>query len=294
MIVYNECVIKGRKVYLDFTKNPFGLDNIDYDKLSDEARDYLVKAEATFGTPIERLAKMNTPAIDLYSSKGVDITKEYLEIALCAQHNNGGIAVDMWWQTAIRGLFAAGECAGTHGISRPGGSALNAGQVGSLRAALYIAQNPNQSVAEDEFEAIANNAADSVVKCGEAEDNLEQLIMRAQRRMSDNAAAVRNKDKIKVALDETTAQLVLIEKSVKPSRPERVFLYYKLKDILVTQAAVLTAMLNEDISDTTKIQEVYLTDEGFVYEMRKVRPLPDSDDFFENIWRTYRENKNVY
>ena len=294
MIVYNECVVKGRKVYLDFTKNPFGLDNIDYDKLSDEARDYLVKAEATFGTPIERLAKMNTPAIELYSSKGVDITKEYLEIALCAQHNNGGIAVDMWWQTAIRGLFAAGECAGTHGISRPGGSALNAGQVGSLRAALYIAQNPNQSVAEDEFEAIANNAADLVVKCGEAEDNLEQLIMRAQRRMSDNAAAVRNKDKIKVALDETTAQLVLIEKSVKPSRPERVFLYYKLKDILVTQAAVLTAMLNEDISDTTKIQEVYLTDEGFVYEMRKVRPLPDSDDFFENIWRTYRENKNVY
>ena len=37
------------------------------------------------------------------------LEKEYLEIALCAQHNNGGIAVDLWWQTSVKGLFAAGE-----------------------------------------------------------------------------------------------------------------------------------------------------------------------------------------
>ena len=84
-----------------------------------------------FGTPIARLEKMNMPAIELYKSKGVDITREYLEIALCSQHHNGGIAVDRWWQTCVDGLFAIGECAGTHGISRPGGSALNAGQVGA-------------------------------------------------------------------------------------------------------------------------------------------------------------------
>ena len=44
-----------------------------------------------FGTPIERLAKMNKPAIDLYKSHGIDLEKEYLEIAVCAQHNNGGL-----------------------------------------------------------------------------------------------------------------------------------------------------------------------------------------------------------
>jgi len=92
MIVYKECVDKKRKVYLDFTKNPF---EIDFTKLSDEAYDYLNKAGATFGLPIDRLAKMNTPAIELYKNKGVDLTKEYLEIALSAQHNNGGVAVDM-------------------------------------------------------------------------------------------------------------------------------------------------------------------------------------------------------
>ena len=122
-------------MYLDYQKNPFHLTEIDFERLSGEAYGYLHKAESCFGTPIQRLAKMNQPAIDLYRSKGLDIHTDYLEIALCAQHNNGGIAVDLWWQTEIPGLFAAGECAGTHGVSRPGGSALNAGQVGSLRAA---------------------------------------------------------------------------------------------------------------------------------------------------------------
>ena len=83
---------------------------------------------------------MNAPAIELYRSKGLDITKDPLEIALCAQHNNGGLDVDLWWQTDVPGLFAAGEAAGTHGVYRPGGSALNSTQVGSLRAAEHIAR----------------------------------------------------------------------------------------------------------------------------------------------------------
>ena len=294
MIVYNECVLKGRKVYLDFTKNPFGLDEIDYSKLSGEAYDYLSKAEATFGTPIERLAKMNAPAIELYNSKGVDITKDYLEIALCAQHNNGGIAVDMWWQTAVRGLFAAGECAGTHGISRPGGSALNAGQVGSLRAAQYISQHPNAPTSNKEFDEISDSAMSALVNCAKSGDNIDELILAAQRRMSDNAAAVRDKAKIKVALEQTATDIATLNSKAVVNKPERLYKYYKLRDILVTQGAVLTAMLNEDISDTTKIQETYLAEGKFKCEMRPVRPLPQSDDFFENIWRTYRENKNVF
>ncbi len=54
------------------------------------------------------------------------------------QHNNGGFAVDKWWQSNIPHTFIIGEMAGTHGVKRPGGSALNAGQTGGLRAAEYI------------------------------------------------------------------------------------------------------------------------------------------------------------
>jgi succinate dehydrogenase / fumarate reductase, flavoprotein subunit len=140
LLVYIESCLKGRRVWLDFRANPGG-DAIDFAGLSAEARQYLERAGATFGTPIERLLHMNAPAVDFYRSKGVDLATEPLEIALCAQHNNGGLGIDLWWQTNLAGFFAVGEAAASHGVYRPGGSALNAGQVGSTRAARFISRN---------------------------------------------------------------------------------------------------------------------------------------------------------
>lgn len=331
LLVYRECVLHKRRVYLDFTKNPFGMDEIAFEKLSREAFDYLHKAEACFGTPIERLYKMNEPAVALYAGKGLDISKEYLEIALCAQHNNGGIAVDLWWQTSVKGLFAAGECAGTHGVTRPGGSALNAGQVGSLRAAQYISERGNVLIDEASFaatltqaEAIHTHTLDTI--CGNG-DNIDILIEKAQRRMSDNAAAIRNKADMERALAETEAELAHLTENAKIQSRSRAYLYYKLKDILVTQAAVLFAAIDyadtvgascgsslyydqkgqlrpgleeifrfteEDGSIRARVQEVQKTTCGFSAQWRDVRPIPDDADFFENVWRSYRENKNVF
>jgi len=331
LLVYRECVLKKRRVYLDFTKNPFGLAEIDYKKLSSEAYEYLYKAEATFGTPIERLLKMNSPAVDLYNGKGLDITKEYLEIALCAQHNNGGIAVDKWWQTSIKGLFAAGECAGTHGVTRPGGSALNAGQVGSLRAAQSVSANPNQKICEKEFNMVLAETESKLTKeisnILNGEENVETYIFAAQRRMSDNAAAIRNKENMLETLKETEKILGSLQDIVGVGKPSVVYMYYKLKDILVTQAAVLTALIDysNTVGDTRgsslyfdekgelkdgleeifrftgekgdarkKVQETVLENGKFVSYWRDVRPIPSDEDFFENVWRQYRENKNIY
>lgn len=329
LLVYRECVLKNRRVYLDFTKNPFGMEDIEYNKLSEEAYDYLRKAEALFGTPIERLQKMNTPAIELYEGKGLDITKEYLEIALCAQHNNGGIAVDMWWQTGVKGLFTAGECAGTHGITRPGGSALNAGQVGSLRAAQYISRNGNALVDNTTFESVLSDAENKYILNADTtdiSDKLDRYIKGAQRRMSDNAAAIRNAQNMKDALDSTNVEIEALSKCGVNDKT-KLYLYYKLKDILYTQSAVLTAMIDysKTIGDTrgsslyfdkngelrdgleevfrfteekgetrSKVQETVLTENGFVSFWRDVRPIPQNDDFFEKIWRSYRENGNIY
>ena len=331
LLVYRECVLKNRRVYLDFTKNPFGITEIEYNKLSEEAFEYLSKAEACFGTPIERLEKMNAPAIELYKNKGLDISNEYLEIALCAQHNNGGIAVDMWWQTSVKGLFAAGECAGTHGITRPGGSALNAGQVGSLRAAQYISQNGNIPISDEDFESILNEAESAhkkqLEKVSKSYDNIDELISAAQRRMSDNAAAIRNKANMEKALRETEKDISGICENAGVSEKSKLYRYYKLKDIIVTQQAVLSAMINyadtvgdtrgsslcydekgklragleeifrftEEKGDTrAKIQETVISGNDFKCRWRDVRPIPQNNDFFENVWRGYRENKNIY
>ncbi len=327
LLVYRECVLKGRRVYLDFTKNPFGMEQIAYEKLSEEAYTYLSKAGATFGTPIERLAKMNAPAISLYQSKGLDITKEYLEIALCAQHNNGGIAVDLWWQTSVKGLFAAGECAGTHGIARPGGSALNAGQVGSLRAAQYISKNQNALADEDTFEAVLSEAEKRYADAaGDLIEDVKARIRAAQRRMSDSAATIRSAERMKEALSQTNLEIEALS-GCRASAKEKRYLAFKLRDILYTQSAVLTAMIDyaETVGDTRgsslcydengslrdgleeifrfteetggtrdRIQETVLTDKGFACVWRAVRPIPEDDSFFENVWRGYRENQNIY
>ncbi len=318
LLVYRECVLKNRRVYLDYTQNPFGLAEIDYRKLSPEAYEYLCKAEACFGTPIQRLEKMNTPAIELYRGKGLDITKEYLEIALCAQHHNGGIAVDLWWQTSVKGLFAAGECAGTHGVTRPGGSALNAGQVGSLRAAQYISAHGRPLVDERVFEKLLEEKKETAT-----DTDLGAALEKARRRMSDTAAAIRNQGKMQETLDAVRAERRALTLPTK----ERQFLYYKLRDTLVTQEAVLTAMIDyaktvgdtrgsalcsdetgrlrdglpelfrfneEDGDSRQKVQVTAWNGEDFVCSWRPVRPIPADEDFFENIWRTYRENKNIY
>ncbi|MBP3627592.1 MAG: FAD-binding protein [Clostridia bacterium] len=331
LLVYKECVLKKRRVFLDFTKNPFGFQNIEYKKLKDEAFDYLNKAEACFGTPIERLLKMNSPAVELYKGKGLDITREYLEIALCAQHNNGGIAVDMWWQTCVKGLFAAGECAGTHGVTRPGGSALNAGQVGSLRAAQYIGEHGNTLISDDLFDNIANQCAQKhyseLERVTENPDNADNLILKAQRRMSDCASAIRNCENMKAALAQTENDIKNLSKTAGVKDKSQLYNYYKLRDILITQSAVLSSFINysDTVGDTrgsslyfdkngllrngleelfrfseenesfhSKIQETYKSDDTFCCSWRDVRPIPDDDDFFENIWRSYRENKNIY
>ena len=132
---------KGRRVFMDFLHNPIGkagMKKFDINVLEPEAAEYLKKTEALQATPIERLFAMNPPAIEIYTENGIDLYSEPLEIAVCAQHNNGGFAVNKWWQSNIPRTFVIGEMAGTHGVKRPGGSALNAGQVGGLRAAEYI------------------------------------------------------------------------------------------------------------------------------------------------------------
>lgn len=331
LLVYRETVLSGRRVYLDYTKNPFGLENIEFDMLSAEAYTYLEKAGACFGTPYERLMKMNAPAVGLYRSKGVDLSRERLEIALCAQHNNGGIAVDMWWQTCVPGLFAAGECAGTHGISRPGGSALNAGQAGSLRAAQYICAHNRTLPDRNTLEETAEKALEKHLKYREkALENTidaDELIKKAARRMSDRGGAIRTKADMDAALCEILDELTALEAAAGVKDLKNLYKYYKLKDILTVQAAVLTAMSDfaEKVPSTRgsalyfspdgvkarqlpecfrfvpdnggsagKIQEVSLKDGKFATLWRDVRPIPENSDFFENVWRQYRENKNIY
>ena len=224
----------GRRVYLDFTKNPKGLGG-GFGALGGEAYCYLERSGATFGTPIERLEKMNPGAIELYASHGIDLYNEYLEIAVCAQHCNGGVAVDEHWQSEVKGLYAAGEAAGTFGVYRPGGSALNSTQVGSLRAAEHISRQKNVT------RPLTNYI---LPKIRYGESSIHKMRDELQAEMSRVADFDRSSEGMK-ALFERVFKLCdeFFEVVTIKDRSEFSELF-KLYDTVLTQRSVLSAMLH--------------------------------------------------
>lgn len=326
---------KGRKVYLDFRRNP-AEGAFSFDELEPEAREYLKRAGACFGTPIERLRHMNSPAIDFYLDKGVDLAAEPLEIALCAQHNNGGLAVDCWWQTNLEGFFAAGEAAGSHGVYRPGGSALNAGQVGSTRAAQYIAACRKGSCDERTGLRLAEEALNSLGKMAEAvlaepasRRDARKVLSEIALDMSVCGAAFRDVRRIERQIRKDKELLGTLTDTVFVKNRKELGWFFRLRDVLISQIMYLSAMkdyaeqgresrgsaLYTDLENGRKpypelpeeftftlddgsrgnlIQEISWNDGECGAVWRTVRPIPEDDDFFENVWRTYRENGNVY
>src|ERR1700735_4177115 len=132
----------GRKVFMDFNRNPLAVPGdaeFSLDRIDDDVRAYLANSGALLSQPIERLRRMNPLSIELYKRYKYDITRDPLEFAINNQHMNGGLAVDAWGATSLEGCYAVGEAAGTHGATRPGGAALNAGQVFGTRCAEHIA-----------------------------------------------------------------------------------------------------------------------------------------------------------
>lgn len=139
--IYVEEILKKRKVFIDYRENSrYAIkdNSFQFTFLNNTAFEYLENSNALQDTPIERLKSMNYPAYELYASHGIDLEKMPLNISICAQHNNGGLEANNWWESNIKHFFPVGEVCGNFGVYRPGGSALNANQVGSLRAAEYI------------------------------------------------------------------------------------------------------------------------------------------------------------
>ncbi len=330
LAVYTESVLRGRRVFLDFTRNP-GDRAPDFGGLIPEAREYLERAGACFGTPFERLRHMNAPAAEFYASRGVDLGREPLEIALCAQHNNGGLAADCWWQTEVEGLFAVGEVCGTHGITRPGGSALNAGQVGSARAARYIAARRPEKVGEADFGRAAEDQAAERMEMGErtlegGDRPAREVLARIRREMSRLGGAVRNGRDI----GEQIGELQRLREEfgrISAAGFEELETVYRLWDTLLAQIVYLGAMKDftergggsrgsalytdhagelpregmpeifrrrmDDPENREWIQEAALEEGTCILSRRRVRALPREDDFFENVWKTFRKNGNI-
>ncbi len=126
---------KGYRVFLDYDANPrdFGFQDLTTlwqerykreikNKQGDQERDE---------SPLHRLEEINPDSIQWLKEYGIDLhAGDRIEIAPSVQHFQGGVRIGGRANTSLKGLYAAGECAGgQHGANRPGGNALLDGQV---------------------------------------------------------------------------------------------------------------------------------------------------------------------
>ncbi|MCL1859414.1 MAG: FAD-binding protein [Oscillospiraceae bacterium] len=249
-LVYNETANKKRRVFLDFRKNPSGLKS-DFSNVGKECFEYLNNSGAlSLKTPVERLNHMNPAAIDLYKNNNIDLYNEPLEIAVCAQHNNGGLCGDMWWESNIKGFFPVGEVNGTHGIYRPGGSALNSGQCGGMRAAMFIAKNRSRYVGRDDPDAPLTGVIDIIQKIDKSISNISDIsnIEDTKKQigeiMSGNAAHIRNIKNIRESIKITKEKYLNYWENLNLSNISELPVALSNRDLLIAQYVYLNAMLD--------------------------------------------------
>ncbi|MDR1673822.1 MAG: FAD-binding protein [Bacteroidales bacterium] len=324
-LVYREIRERGRRVFLDYTHNPSAL-QADFGNLGTEARAYLETSGALQATPFERLAHLNPSAIDLYRTHGIDLSAEMLEIAVCAQHNNGGLAVNCWWETNLKHFFAVGEAAGTHGVYRPGGSALNAGQVGGTRAAMYIAHNyTDDAPSADDFIRLAENMLTRKIQLAERMlnnhkgDNVRKIRSAIGDSMSKYAAHVRKTGDIRKVMEEAQSQLAGVAEQTTLAGAHELADAFENIDLITAQYVYTCAMCDYAANgggsrgsylvcadgDTDADLPAFVPCNEKLYGMiqeiiyrqgichtawTNVRPIPRSDDWFENVWKDYLSN----
>ncbi len=240
----------GRRVFMDFNRNPLpvpGDQPFSLSRLDDDVHRYLTTAGATQAQPIDRLRHMNPLSIELYRRYKVDIAAAPLEFAVNNQHMNGGIAVDIWGQTSQPGIYAVGEAAGTHGVTRPGGAALNAGQVFGTRAAEHIAAGGKATLTYPPRDDII---ADAIHQCSRIANPQSPLTLRAvrdaiQARMSDHAGIFCTPAAVAAALQEARALNAAIRThGIAPARPSEATRAIQWQQMALASEGVLTALLH--------------------------------------------------
>ncbi len=326
LLVYIETIVKGRRVFLDFRCNPR---EYDFSDLSPVVAEYLVNCGALQDTPYQRLIQMNPAAVELYRSHGIDLKKEPLEIAVCVQHNNGGLAANHWWESENIGhLFPVGEVNGSHGVARPGGSALNAGQVGGIRAAEFIVARYREDSLEmtevlSAMERALNESSSFLQKCADASIGWREILEAMQRRMSHAGAHIRAEDVLIQGVDEARVQMDKLKQegcAVKDGSEyvKALALLQLCFAHLVYLEAILyyvqsnagsrgSAMVVESLADVegpaecnmiaensefrAMVQETCCENGDIHHCWAPCRPIPADELWFETVWADYRAGK---
>ncbi|GAB9039328.1 FAD-binding protein [Escherichia coli] len=277
----------GRQVFMDFNRNPEAVPGdlpFSLDRLDDDVRAYLENNDALAPSPIERLQRMNPLSISLYKMHGYDLTTQPLQFAMNNQHMNGGIEVDIWGQTSLPGCFAVGEVAGTHGVTRPGGAALNAGQVFAVRLARFIGCTQKRNIDGDIAQLVAPTLASIREIITQAHDNgtgmpLSVVREKIQARMSDHAGFICHADKVRRATRDALLLSEFVQRhGLAIKHVGEVAELFMWRHMALTSAAVLTQLTHYiDAGGGSRGARIILDRDG--------NSIPQTRNGFCDAWR---------
>ena len=136
--------------------------------------------------------------------KGIDISKQPIEIAPVVQCFIGGVSFNEHAESTIPGLYVCGEVSGgAHGAARPGGNLLAISQVFGFIAGREAAKRalPIEKIRIDhsEIEKEKKRIFGWLKKDGK---DPEEIIKRIQKIMWENVSVVRNKGSLEATLKE--------------------------------------------------------------------------------------------
>jgi len=239
----------GRRVFMDFNRNPLPIPGdlpFSLDRLDEDVSGYLRNAGADQARPIQRLRHMNPLAIELYRRYKIDIASAPLEFAVNNQHMNGGISVDTWGRSNLPGVYAIGEAAGTHGVTRPGGAALNAGQVFGTRAAEHISASlrATEANADEAISALSNAIADIEALVNPSSDRtIRGVRQEIQARMSEKSGILCSPADVREALaDARSLNASIRQNGIRPTRPSELARLLQWQQMALASEAVLAAL----------------------------------------------------
>jgi len=149
------------------------------------------------------------------------------------------------------GFFPVGEVNGSHGVYRPGGAALNSGQVGSTRAAQYIsAQYNDLPEKKNSFLDKTRKQIKEKIELGnkflkdDGSKDVEEIRKEIGQRMSEYGAHIRSLKDVKKAAEKTRQQLNSLGENTKLNSISNLNRAFKNYDLLISQYIYLSAIEN--------------------------------------------------
>ena len=165
------------------------------------------------------------PIIEKLLANDIDLTKQAVEVAPIAHYHMGGIEVNESMETCVKGLFAAGECVGgANGANRLSGNAIPEafvfGEIAGASAANSISETPHLSLQIGQ-NALSNSLVElsrhAKQKSQFQTETSRKLLFELQKLMWKNVGVLRNKQGLKMAIDEIRRMKNDIFPNLKPT-----------------------------------------------------------------------------